>query len=276
MLAELTITDITRMGEGFICVAGVDPTGKTIRSIYEEKRIDQSWCCVDGHEIRPFTRIMIKLETPRPMPPHTEDWYAGSEKPRILSDCTSGEKLDLLKKTCSKDVASIFGAEIQNIVGQGTFIQSNTGLYSLGTVHARRVFGFQHRLFDGHWDYRLNFVDKNESRYRLKAVDLTFQTYVDHLRVCHRLSLDEVEAHVNDHIFAHHDIYLRVGLARGWANYPDRCYLQITGIFTFPDYLENLSFQAYQREMEAADPQRAIQEGQGLYAEGPNDEDIPF
>jgi hypothetical protein len=40
--------------------------------------------------------------------------------------------------------------------------------------------------------------------------------------------------------------------------------------------LENISFQAYQREMEAAGPQRAIREGEGLYAEETNDEDIPF
>jgi hypothetical protein len=208
MLTELIITDITRMGKDFICVAGIDPTGKTIRPLYKEKRIDQSWCCVDGREIKPFTRILIDLETPRPLPPHTEDWYAGSEKPRILADCTSGEKLDLLKKTCSKDVTSIFGAEIKSIDRQGTFIQSNTGLFSLGTVHVQRVFGFHHRQYDGHWDYRLRFIDNHGSEYRLKVVDLTFQTYIDHLRVCHRLTLDEVEAHLNDHIFANHDIYL--------------------------------------------------------------------
>jgi len=31
-------------------------------------------------------------------------------------------------------------------------------------------------------------------------------------------------------------VYLRIGLARGWKEFPDRCYLQITGIYTFPDY----------------------------------------
>jgi hypothetical protein len=32
-------------------------------------------------------------------------------------------------------------------------------------------------------------------------------------------------------------VYLRIGLARGWEKYPDRCYLQVTGIYSFPDYL---------------------------------------
>ena len=40
-------------------------------------------------------------------------------------------------------------------------------------------------------------------------------------------------------------VYLRLGLARGWHKYPDRCYIQITGVYTFPDYLEGHTFAAY-------------------------------
>jgi hypothetical protein len=276
MLSELIITDITRMGGNFICVAGIDPNGKTIRPLYKDKRIDQDWCCVEGCEIRPFTRIMIDLETPRPLPPHTEDYHIGPEKLKILGDCSIDEKLNLLKRNCSKDVASIFGADIQRVTGEGTFIQLNTGNYSLGTVNAKKVFGFKHILYDDHWDYRINFIDTEGNEYRLKAVDLTFQTYVDHLRICHKLSIDEIEGYVNRNIFALNDIYLRIGLSRGWGKYPDRCYLQITGIFTFPDYLENLSFQAYQREIETANPQQGVHEDKGSYPGGPNDLDIPF
>jgi hypothetical protein len=28
-------------------------------------------------------------------------------------------------------------------------------------------------------------------------------------------------------------VFLRVGLARGWDRHPDRCYLQITGVYGF-------------------------------------------
>jgi hypothetical protein len=41
-------------------------------------------------------------------------------------------------------------------------------------------------------------------------------------------------------------VYLRIGLARHW--HPDheqpknRCYLQITGVYTFPDYLGGRCF----------------------------------
>jgi len=32
-------------------------------------------------------------------------------------------------------------------------------------------------------------------------------------------------------------VYLRIGLARHWKRFPDRCFLQITGVYSFPDYL---------------------------------------
>jgi hypothetical protein len=28
-------------------------------------------------------------------------------------------------------------------------------------------------------------------------------------------------------------VYLRVGLARGWDRQPDRCYLQVTGVYGY-------------------------------------------
>jgi ATP-dependent DNA helicase RecQ len=37
-------------------------------------------------------------------------------------------------------------------------------------------------------------------------------------------------------------VVLRIGLTRHWDAYPDRCFLQITGIHTFPDYLEGQTF----------------------------------
>jgi len=38
------------------------------------------------------------------------------------------------------------------------------------------------------------------------------------------------------------EVFLRIGLARGWDMYPDRCFLQITGIYSFPDYLDGRTF----------------------------------
>jgi hypothetical protein len=37
-------------------------------------------------------------------------------------------------------------------------------------------------------------------------------------------------------------VFLRIGLARGWEKFPDRCYLQVTGVYSFPDYLGGRCF----------------------------------
>jgi hypothetical protein len=37
-------------------------------------------------------------------------------------------------------------------------------------------------------------------------------------------------------------VFLRIGLSRGWDRHPDRCYLQVTGVYSFPDYLQGRCF----------------------------------
>ena len=43
-------------------------------------------------------------------------------------------------------------------------------------------------------------------------------------------------------LFNERTTFLRIGLARHWGKFPDRCYLQITGIYSFPDYLDGRTF----------------------------------
>jgi hypothetical protein len=43
-------------------------------------------------------------------------------------------------------------------------------------------------------------------------------------------------------VFNQRTTFLRIGLARHWDKFPDRCYLQVTGIYTFPDYLRGRNF----------------------------------
>jgi len=37
-------------------------------------------------------------------------------------------------------------------------------------------------------------------------------------------------------------LYLRIGLTRGWGEYRDRRFLQITGVHSVPDYLDGRCF----------------------------------
>ena len=94
----------------------------------------------------------------------------------------------------------------------------------------------------GRWHYRLTFGDANGRLYNLAVTDLAYRYYLDSLRddgltpaqVARRMLVTLREA-------AH--LYLRVGLARGWADGTERrCHLQINGDYAFPDYLEGRCF----------------------------------
>jgi hypothetical protein len=37
-------------------------------------------------------------------------------------------------------------------------------------------------------------------------------------------------------------LHLRIGLTRPWGERGDRCFLQVNGIYSFPDYLDGRSF----------------------------------
>lgn len=37
-------------------------------------------------------------------------------------------------------------------------------------------------------------------------------------------------------------VFLRIGLSRNWEKHPDRFFVQITGVHTYPDYLRGRCF----------------------------------
>ncbi len=76
---------------------------------------------------------------------------------------------------------------------------------------------------------------------------------------------DRIAAFVTERL-VNSEVFLRIGLARGWKKYPDRCYLQITGVYVFPDYLHGRCF-ADLREVNPPKRRPVVRE---------DDADLPF
>ena len=96
----------------------------------------------------------------------------------------------------------------------------------------------------GRTQFRLDFEDTQGKRYNGYPVnDLAFRTFLQ----------SKIEM-LNDHLKAANSVfealhsadrlYLRIGLARPrkMGNYPIACWTQVTGVHTFPDYLEGKTF----------------------------------
>jgi hypothetical protein len=73
-----------------------------------------------------------------------------------------------------------------------------------------------------------------------EGTDLTWNAYCESLRGPH-CEPPAIAARLTQ-ILKTRPVYLRIGLSRKWVKNPGRCYLQLNGIYTFPDYLDGHTF----------------------------------
>ncbi len=246
MNTRLLITDVTRMSGDRVCVAAINQDRQSIRPVLPYG-ISESWLYRQSTAVvRPFSIISLDLHRNLPQPPHTEDWSfnPGSLSFEGLLEIRAREKC--LTDILDPDVASIFGAEIHD--DRGCYLLAGEGSRSLGTIMVHQIERFDHNFRYDSWDYRLYFRDEAGTRYHLKVTDLSLRYYVDALRETQHLSCEEIGMRLTQE-FRQSNVILRIGLARHW--HPDRdqpqnrCYLQITGVYTFPDYLDGRCFADY-------------------------------
>jgi hypothetical protein len=241
MKKTLIVTDVTRMRTPRVCVGCVDEQGSNIRPVLEWGNIEESWLSENGKAvIRPFAKVAFELIRPKPQPPHSEDWIFRPEVKEYQGEISEAMRLCLLEGISDRDVVSIFGTEIQH--GPGSYIRENEGNRSMGTVRAAEINFVHYEQFDGIWGYRISFIDEGGESYRLTVTDLAFHCYLDEIRVKQGYSGDRIGAIVAE-CLQKKVVYLRIGLSRPtWQKYPHCCFLQINGVYSFPDYLKGRCF----------------------------------
>jgi hypothetical protein len=246
MLTPLIITDVTRMSGTRVCVAGIAVDGRSIRPTLPYPGIQEDWLYTNGQcVIRPFSRVTFDLLEHQPQPPHTEDWEINPIIKQFDRMTNNQERRTQLQGMTSQSVEAIFGAEVHRDFG--FYIRENEGLRSLGAIQTESVSFVRHYLDDrGNYNYRIIFFDSIGQEYNLAVTDLTFRYYVDRLREVEGLSCGRIGVNLQN-IFDNRPTYLRIGLTRPtWEAHPHCCALQITGVYTFPDYLEGRCFADFQ------------------------------
>jgi hypothetical protein len=262
----LVITDLTRMGGDRICLAGYTKDGRCIRPELPHGHFTESWLYRGSVAVvRPFAAIEFELERPNTCPPHTEDWLVRRGAAVARGQVEPQNRRAYLEGLLDADVASIFGAPIHNDYGR--WVAAGGGTRSLGTVRVR-VWDVVHERKDDRRNYRLVFTDSTGQRYKLAVTELAFRYFVDRARQAADGSGYTAAEHVSRMLRATEVVYLRIGLARRWQKFPDRCYLQVNGIYTFPDYLDGQCF------ADLVDQEKPG--GRGQAAAGLDLEDLPF
>jgi hypothetical protein len=243
MQRSMIVTDVTRMQRPAVCVAGFfADDGAAVRPVMpyrSGKRITENfiWSGVEL-VVFPFAEVRLDFRNQISDPPHTEDWELDPRcRPELVRVLPTEERRDFLEDHVDGSVAEIFGAPIQ----EDQYIKKGEGERSLGTVLAKRIWrvGYEVRRYkDGEekWDYRIWFTDHGGQQYGPAVTDLTFRTACDYLSTQKEWDPEKIGGWMTKFL-RDHNVYLRIGLARGWERHPDRCYLQVTGVYSFPDYL---------------------------------------
>ena len=255
MKQQIAITDLTRMQKPKVCIAGYARDGTCIRPVIPFQGIGEWFLRKDDRLIiRPFAVVELDFLRRVPESPHTEDWEIDRLHRRLVTPQLPDEKKQrLLEKTARDSVAEIFGADIHDDFG--FYVKAGDGKRSLGTIRPAEVVGLFYEPQDsGTWDYRIVFKDQAAQTYRLAITDLTYRHYLDYGRVELNHPLDDTIARLT-RFFNQRTTFLRIGLARGWEKYPDRCYLQVTGIHTFPDYLRGRTYTDFAAPRQNLTPQ---------------------
>jgi hypothetical protein len=240
MKKQIVITDLTRMQEGRVCIAGYDQHGQCIRPVLPPPGIHENTLYFANQAIIfPSAKVEFEFTQPTPQPPHTEDVRYDPAFIKFIERLPEVRWHRVLEATLSNSIGAIFEQPI--LTEPGHYVMDGRGPRSLGTIRPRRILQvFFEPSPESKWQYRLRFVDGESITYRLTITDLTWRYFCDHQRKNGNNPTQIVSTLTRS--LQSSDIYLRIGLARGWDKFPDRCYIQITGVHTFPDYLNGRTF----------------------------------
>jgi hypothetical protein len=185
-------------------------------------------------------------------PPHSEDhhWRAPDQS-RLLRHADDETLQTALRGSKKRAVADIFEAELYD----SRKVKPGTGKHSLGTIKLRHIKDFRYKtvVYEGREksDARLYFSDESGNFFPAVIVkDLNVCCYADYLHTYSRWSHEQISQFFFEK-FQQADLWLRIGLAREWNGW---CFLQITGIYTFPDYLDGDCFNDASRHQTLVSP----------------------
>lgn len=239
----MVITDLTRMQHGHVCIAGYDRQRNCVRPILPPPGIDETSLIDSAGKaiVFPFAVIDLDLLRHAPEPPHCEDWRYDPYTLKRVSMLPEQKHKEILKWSHAPSVADVFDQPIH----EKTYVLQGAGTHSVGTITPKSIHEVVYEQSpEGAFGYRLAFYDFAEQYYRLKITDLTW-TYFCHRRIAECGDAPAVAAEMTKMLkekCRHGDVFLRIGLSRHWAKHPERCYLQVNGIHTFPDYLQGKTF----------------------------------
>ena len=248
MQNTIVITDLTQMPIGNrVCVVGIDRQKQCIRLFEDDKGVLKEHLFIGGKlVIRPKAKIKCDFHTVSIRKPHIEDLGFDPNSTVYQGLCNDIEWETVLQDSSFSTVDDIFDGLLQ----QHRWVKPRANTRSIGTLSQAKILAVELPLTSGKLKCRLLFQDKTGFKYNNPITDLAFWDLS--YREVKKRSRDTtiVAQEIMSSIATADRVYLRLGLARPYSpsNGSDepRCWLQVTGIYTFPDYLKGKSFIDFQ------------------------------
>jgi hypothetical protein len=247
-IREMLVTDLTRMGGTRVCVAGYVGNSwealTCVRPVVPFYGIEEAFLFKGAAPIiRPFAVVKLKFgEREASSPPHTEDWLIDRTYREFCRMLDEDGRRRFLARTATPAISELFGCPILD----GAYVMQGTGVQSLGTVRAAALesvrFARREEGEDSRYEYRMQFSDEAGGAHNLPVTDLAFRRFCAQQCVEWDIDCAEWSNRLTHTLAQADDLFLRIGLARQWSKHPDRCYLQVTGVYSFPDYLGSRCF----------------------------------
>ena len=241
----LVITDVTQMPANRnrgneVCVVGIDTEGQCIRPVCDGGFLKKYLMDVNGKVIiRHGARAELDLFPIKTQPPHIEDMKFEPSSISSKGLCGSTEWEEALRKNSFNSVEEIYEGHLQD---QG-WVVPGAKTRSIATLSEASIIDVE--LTSKSVKPRITFLDKAGCEFNRPASDLTLWDHCYSMVRKQGHNSGEVERELVSLLQKADRLYLRLGLARPWEPEDDggeKCWLQVTGVYTFPDYLNGKCF----------------------------------
>ncbi|MBZ0306915.1 MAG: hypothetical protein K8I82_12670 [Anaerolineae bacterium] len=246
-MERVLITDLTQMTGNRLCIAGVNERLGCVRLDIKYPGVQKNHLYVNNRSIiRPRAVISVDIKPKQNcVIPHVEDHqWLNPHQTRVEKVLEYSRWYKILNALKFESVTHIFEYPLKD----NRIIEPRVGVRSLGTIKPKYVAHF-HYLEDKHhpsgYRCRLSFRDNDDQYYAMiPVVDLAVIYYANYLNFNKHMTIDEIEKLMWKLIRSKGEVWLRLGLTRPWRGDDGKLwsYLQVTGIYTSPDYLQGKCF----------------------------------
>ena len=240
MRRTLVITDLTYMWADTVCIAGVGEDGECVRPIIDDGVRQHHLFRDKLLLVYPRARVEFELFPTEIRRPHIEDYTFSPESITYRGVCADYEWETVLRRTASPGIEELFDGLLED----GRRVPPDSFTKSLGTIADVTSHEVLVDESQGRRQFRMNFTDVTGKTYeRYPITDLALRTAMEK-RIELGGDVRDAELAVTRAIKSARRLYLRIGLARPdvLGNHPEACWTQITGLYTFPDYLKGKTF----------------------------------